>query len=242
MTQAAAATRRIRSATRRARDSTRRLVYSALSAAIQANLTPGASRRRPRLFLGCRAPSAARDSLSAAERAPRARRSSVRSAVRPIGPGALDPLPQRGLRQIEIAGDRRRMLLPSWSTRRTAWALNSSSKCRRGRRPVVSGIRDIVSTFRNVSTRSDQPCAIRSSRCPNSRSFPSTQRDCSLLRSYRRERDEQSAPGCGASILYYRFPSIVVEHVPQPPESRTVARPADTSIPIPTRENRAAHS
>ena len=56
-------------------------VKSAFSAAIQANFTPGASRRRPRLFLGCRAPCAARDSLCGAGPAPRARR--VVSPVRP---------------------------------------------------------------------------------------------------------------------------------------------------------------
>jgi hypothetical protein len=45
-------------------------VYSAFSAVIQANSTPGASRRRPRLYLRCRAPCAAHDSLCGGERAP----------------------------------------------------------------------------------------------------------------------------------------------------------------------------
>src|SRR5262245_19206663 len=49
-------------------------------------------------------------------------------------------------------------LLPSSSTSRTAWALKSSSNCRRGRRRLgVSAIaRDIVSTFRKMSTKPDQ--------------------------------------------------------------------------------------
>src|SRR5262245_56537534 len=54
-------------------------------------------------------------------------------------------------------------LLPSSSTSRTAWALKSSSNCRRGRRRLgVSAIaRDIVSTFRKMSTKPDQAQAPR---------------------------------------------------------------------------------
>src|SRR5690606_34160822 len=49
-------------------------------------------------------------------------------------------------------------VLPSSSTSRTAPSLNSSENCRRGRRPaLLRDMRDIVSTFRNVSTKSDQP-------------------------------------------------------------------------------------
>jgi hypothetical protein len=50
------------------------------------------------------------------------------------------------------------MLFSSSRTSRTAWVLNSSSNRRLERRPFgVSGaIRDIVSTFRKMSTRSDQ--------------------------------------------------------------------------------------
>ena len=48
------------------------------------------------------------------------------------------------------------IVLPSSSTSRTAWPRNSSSNCRRGRRRFVPGIRDIVSTFRKMSTKPDQ--------------------------------------------------------------------------------------
>ena len=49
------------------------------------------------------------------------------------------------------------MLLPSSSTSRTACALKSLSNRRRGRRLGVSAIgRDIVSTFRKMSTKPDQ--------------------------------------------------------------------------------------
>ena len=84
------------------RSTTFATVKSAFSAAIQANLTAGASRRRPRLFLGCRAPSAARDSF-ASPPTPHAPRSQAGPAVGPIRAGPLNPLPQRRLRQIEIA-------------------------------------------------------------------------------------------------------------------------------------------
>src|SRR5688572_14757352 len=46
--------------------------------------------------------------------------------------------------------------LPSSRTKRTACCLNSSVKRRRGRRLRVSAIADIVSTFRKMSTESDQ--------------------------------------------------------------------------------------
>jgi hypothetical protein len=47
--------------------------------------------------------------------------------------------------------------LPSSSTRRTAWALKSSSNRRRGRRFGVSAIgRDIVSPIGKMSTKPDQ--------------------------------------------------------------------------------------
>ena len=47
-------------------------------------------------------------------------------------------------------------LLPSSSTKRTACCLNSSVNRRRTRRLRVSAIRDIVSTFRKMSTKPDQ--------------------------------------------------------------------------------------
>jgi len=65
-------------------------VKSAFSAAIQANLTAGASRRRPRLFLGWRAPSAARNSLAQPRELTTLRRDELGPAVRGIGTGALD--------------------------------------------------------------------------------------------------------------------------------------------------------
>ncbi|MBM3781858.1 MAG: helix-turn-helix domain-containing protein [Acidobacteria bacterium] len=47
-------------------------------------------------------------------------------------------------------------VLPWSRTSRTTPSLNSSENCRRGRRPLDrSAIRDIVSTFRNMSTGSD---------------------------------------------------------------------------------------
>lgn len=48
-------------------------------------------------------------------------------------------------------------VLPSSSTNRTAWARNSSLNCRRTRRlPLLHPMRAIVSTFRKVSTETDQ--------------------------------------------------------------------------------------
>ncbi len=107
-------------------------------------------------FLLSRAPSAARDSPCAAWRARRARRSS-----------APCRRPERSAwacsthwRRADSVRSRSRATaptdLPSSSTKRTAWALKPLSNCRRGRRPGLSGIRDIVSTFAKVSTRSDQ--------------------------------------------------------------------------------------
>jgi hypothetical protein len=64
-------------------------------------------------------------------------------------------LTQRRLGEIEIAGDRPDRLAVL-EDQADGLALNSSSNCRRGRRPLLSDIRDIVSTFRNVSTKPDQ--------------------------------------------------------------------------------------
>ena len=142
---------------RAARDNTRPTVNSAFSAAIQANLTPGASRRRPRLFLGCRAPSAARDSLCAAAPAPRARRSSgpVRPCVRSARARSTHSRSAVSVRSRSRAAAP--TVLPSSRTRRTALALNSSVNWRRGRRFGVSAIGlDIVFPFGKMSTESDQ--------------------------------------------------------------------------------------
>jgi hypothetical protein len=86
-------------------------------------------------------------------------------ALRLVRPPAVHPLPQRGLGQIQI-----RATLPTFvassSTRRTARALKSSSNRRRGRRLGVSAIgRDIVSTFRKISTKQDQAQSPRPAIC-----------------------------------------------------------------------------
>ena len=93
----------------------------------------------------------------------RSRASSSRSAVvrpvlalRPIGPGALDPLAQRRLGQIEVARDGADVL-PSSSTRRTACGLELVSEL--PARPSAWRVchrSDIVSTFRKMSTKPDQ--------------------------------------------------------------------------------------
>ena len=57
-------------------------------------------------------------------------------------------------------------VLPSSSTSLTAPSLNSSENCRRARRPSASfDMRDIVSTFRKMSTKSDQAQTAQSRRC-----------------------------------------------------------------------------
>ena len=77
------------------------------------------------------------------------------------------PARDRTIQQVQQAGRpdsvrsssraTRPTVWPSSSTSRTAPALNSSSNCRRGRRDfVVLSIVDIVSAFRNVSTKPDQ--------------------------------------------------------------------------------------
>ena len=93
----------------------------------------------------------------------RSRRSSSRSSVvkprRPCVRSARARSTQ--LRNADSVRSRSRATCPtlrsSSSTSRTAPALNSSSNCRRGRRFLVGcTIGDIVSAFRNVSTKPDQ--------------------------------------------------------------------------------------
>ena len=93
-------------------------------------------------------------------------RSAVVSPVRPlraIGARPLHPLAERRSRSGRDRGPPAPTLLPSSSTSRTAWALNSSVNCRRARRLLgVSAIgRDIVSTFRKMSTKPESPTAGR---------------------------------------------------------------------------------
>jgi hypothetical protein len=62
-------------------------------------------------------------------------------------------------------------VFPSSRTSRTAPSLNSSENCRRRRRPpLLAAMRDIVSTFRNVSTKPDQA---HGDGCPSSSSLHS---------------------------------------------------------------------
>ena len=101
-----------------------------------------ASRRRPRLFFKIsRSVRSSRFSL-------RSRASSSCSAVvSPVRPFVRSA---RACSTYDRSADGVRsrsrvtmaMVLPSSSTSRTAWLRNSSSNCRRGRRRVVSGIRD----------------------------------------------------------------------------------------------------
>ena len=68
----------------------------------------------------------------------------------------LDPLAERRLGQIKIAGHRADRL-SLVEDKADGLALNSSINCRRGRRFAVSAIGlDIVSTFRKMSTKPDQ--------------------------------------------------------------------------------------
>ena len=105
---------------------------------MNANLIGSASRRRPPLFLGCRAPRRASDSLCGAAPAPRARPSSGRSALRAIGLRPLDPFAERRRRQIQSRATAP-TVLPSSRTSRTAPALNSSVNRRRDRRKGLPG-------------------------------------------------------------------------------------------------------
>ena len=131
-------------------------VCLAFSTAMNRNLTGSASRRKPSLFLRCRAP-AARMRFSLCSRA-----SSSRSAVvRPVRPPLRSARARstHGRKADSVRSNSRATaptVFPSSNTSRTAPARNSSLNCRRDRRRVGAAIRDIVSTFRNVSTRSDQ--------------------------------------------------------------------------------------
>ena len=80
-------------------------VCLAFSTAMNRNLTGSASRRRPSLFLRCRAPRRGCDSPCAAEPAPPARRSSDRYGPAAVGARPLDPLPQGRFGKIQLAGD-----------------------------------------------------------------------------------------------------------------------------------------
>ena len=92
----------------------------------------------------------------------RSRASSSRSAVvRPVRPPLRSARARstHGRKADSVRSNSRATaptVFPSSNTSRTAPARNSSLHCRRDRRRVVAAIRDIVSTFRNVSTRSDQ--------------------------------------------------------------------------------------
>ena len=112
-------------------------------------------REEGRGFLGCRAPCAAPDFFAEAGELLALGRRQAGTTVRAIGLGRVTHN-----RRADGVRSRSRATAPTvlWSssTKRTAWLRNSSSNCRRGRRPLLlSGIRDIVSGFRNVSTRSD---------------------------------------------------------------------------------------
>src|SRR5262249_45306269 len=108
-------------------------------------------------------------------------RSAVVKPVRPCVRSARARVTQ--MRRLDSVRSRSRatlgMLLPSSSTSRTACALKSSSNRRRWRR-VVFGVsamaRDIVSTFRKMSTKSDQAhsffvsiCVLRDGRIAHER-------------------------------------------------------------------------
>ena len=121
------------------------------------SLRASLSRRRPRLFLGCRAPPGARGPASGAESAPRARYWSAPRASLSLRPPGLAP-PRRSADWVR---SRSRatwgMVFPPSSTSLTAPALNSPVKLLRGRRGLLSSaMLDTVPTSRKVSTRSDQ--------------------------------------------------------------------------------------
>jgi hypothetical protein len=59
----------------------------------------------PRLFLGCRAPSAARDSLPQPSELLALSGREAPAAVRAIGTRAFDPFADSGLRQVHVARD-----------------------------------------------------------------------------------------------------------------------------------------
>ena len=74
----------------------------------------------------------------------------------------LDPLAQRRLGQVELAGDGADALAFVEDQAHGAGCLNSSVNCRRGRRFGVSAIGlDIVSPFGKMSTKPDQVHCIR---------------------------------------------------------------------------------
>src|SRR2546427_10788666 len=75
---------------------------------MNANLTHSPSRRRPPLFLGCRAPSAASGSRAAGARVPPAPRSSApRRAPARVDLPLPHPAPQRRFREIQFPRHRR---------------------------------------------------------------------------------------------------------------------------------------